>query len=252
MTSATLDDGSGMSGFCEKVGASGNVTQQELSPFDYERQMRVFITEDAPAPSQDRGRLNLEWLAETIRYCCLSVDGGTLVLWTSYRDMNEVAREIAPHLKEQNRQLLLQGRDGSRSELAQQMREKGNAVLFGTDSFWNGIDIQGPALSQVIITRLPFENPSHPMAEARSEWLQAQNKNPFVHQTLPDALIQFRQGLGRLIRSQTDHGTLTLLDSRLLHREYGKRFLDALPLGKWQRFSRSDRTAVFKPLEINN
>jgi ATP-dependent DNA helicase DinG len=133
--------------------------------------------------------------------------------------------------------------------LAHRMREAGNAILFGTDSFWTGIDVPGPALSQVIITRLPFEVPTHPVLEARAEWILDHGGNPFNDLTLPDALIKFRQGAGRLIRAATDRDVVTLLDSRIHARTYGRLFLECLPQPRVTRMTRETRAAVFTPFE---
>jgi ATP-dependent DNA helicase DinG len=127
------------------------------------------------------------------------------------------------------------------------MRAAGNAVLFGTDSFWSGVDVPGDALSQVVITRLPFEVPTHPVAEARAEWIRERGGNPFNELTLPEALVKFRQGIGRLIRTQTDRGLVTILDSRVLAKAYGRLFLESLPKRDFQRITRENRAERFKP-----
>jgi ATP-dependent DNA helicase DinG len=138
-----------------------------------------------------------------------------------------------------------QGRDYSRSELTREFAKAGNGVLLGTESFWAGVDVPGPSLSQVIITRLPFENPSHPVAEAKSDWIKEQGKSPFIELTLPDALIKFRQGMGRLIRKKDDKGIITILDSRIFTKQYGIQFLNTLPKRDYHKFSLSDRDWVF-------
>src|SRR5207253_6517212 len=119
-------------------------------------------------------------------------------------DMRTVANALEPGYREAGRPFLLQGADLSRTELARQMRRLGNAILFGTDSFWTGVDVPGTALSQVIITRLPFDPPTHPITEARCDHIRQRGGNPFNELTLPDALMHFRQGVGRLIRNATD------------------------------------------------
>ena len=183
-----------------------------------------------------------------ITFCSLRVRGGSLVLFTSYTDMHGVARLVENALTTAGRTLLMQGRDGSRTRIATRFASLGNAALFGTDSFWAGVDVPGPALSQVIITRLPFENPNHPIVEARGEWIRSHGGNPFTEMTLPDAVLKLRQGVGRLIRKISDKGNITILDSRILTREYGRRFLDMLPVREFTRFSRSDRSTHFLPL----
>ncbi|MGB0290675.1 MAG: helicase C-terminal domain-containing protein, partial [Opitutales bacterium] len=111
--------------------------------------------------------------------------------------------------------------------------------------FWTGVDLPGPALSQVIITRLPFEHPGHPVSEARSEDCRMQGGNPFADIAIPDAVVRFRQGVGRLIRRESDRGNIVVLDSRILTKPYGRHFLDALPMRNYERFSLQNREAVF-------
>jgi ATP-dependent DNA helicase DinG len=127
------------------------------------------------------------------------------------------------------------------------MRAAGNAILFGTDSFWTGVDVPGDSLSQVVITRLPFDVPTHPVAEARAEWIRERGGNPFNELTLPDALVKFRQGIGRLIRTQSDRGLVTILDSRVLAKAYGRLFLECLPKRDYERITRENRETRFKP-----
>jgi ATP-dependent DNA helicase DinG len=175
------------------------------------------------------------------------VRGGTLVLFTSYNDMRAVAATLEPVFRAAQRPFLMQGADLSRTELANQMRDLGNAVLFGTDSFWTGVDVPGEALAQVIITRLPFDPPTHPITEAKCEHIREAGGSPFNELTLPDALIKFRQGIGRLIRTQTDRGLITLLDSRLLAKSYGRLFLDCLPQTAFTAITRETRSEKFHP-----
>ena len=127
------------------------------------------------------------------------------------------------------------------------MRAHGNAVLFGTDSFWTGVDVPGDALAQVIITRLPFDPPTHPITEAKCEHIRDTGGNPFNDLTLPDALIKFRQGVGRLIRTATDRGVVTILDSRVLAKSYGRLFLASLPHETHTLLTRETRNEKFHP-----
>lgn len=245
LTSATLAEGTDMESFKKKVGAFTEHAYQETSPFDYERNLRIFIASDSPALQPGNQRLDKAFLIDSIRFCVEQTEGGSLVLFTSYQDLNAVADGLRVHFEDKPRSLLCQGQDGSRSNLVERMRAEGNAVLLGTDSFWTGVDIAGPALSQVIITRLPFANPSHPITEARHELCRQRGGQPFFELTLPEALIPFRQGWGRLIRSKTDSGNLVILDSRILHKTYGKAFLETLPHTNWTRFNRINRQQVF-------
>ena len=229
LTSATLAEGPTMDSFKHKVGAPEADSRQVLSPFDYPLQMEILIHREAPEPSGDDRRLNHAFLAGELERLCTELDGGTLALFTSYHDLLAVHRILEPRFNEIDRPLLCQGTGISRSRLLEMMQSEGNALLLGTDSFWTGVDVPGQSLSQVIVTRLPFENPSHPVAEARSERCRMEGRSPFAELVLPAALVKFRQGIGRLIRKQTDEGRLVILDSRILTKPYGRLFLEVLP-----------------------
>lgn len=246
-TSATLAMGGTIEPFSQRIGAEGAEAVAVKSPFDFERNMRVYAASDVPLPSPQEAKLALDSLIDYIRFCTEAVRGGTLVLFTSYTDMRAVAAELEPGWRQQGRPFLMQGVELSRTELAQQMRSLGNAVLFGTDSFWTGVDVPGAALSQVIITRLPFDPPTHPITEAKCEHIRDAGGNPFNDLTLPDALIKFRQGIGRLIRSKSDRGLITILDSRVLAKSYGREFLASLPNPEYERLDRNNRDHVFRP-----
>lgn len=245
LTSATLSDGNHLDRFQSKVGAEAAEAQMESSPFDYPNHTRLLIAKDAPLPQPGAGRLDLDYLANMIAWCSRRVAGGTLVLFTSHLDLRKVRERNADFFKKINRPLFAQGLDHGRSELTRRFAEAGNGVLFGTDSFWTGVDVPGPALSQVIITRLPFEHPGHPVSEARSEHCRMQGGNPFADIAIPDAVVRFRQGVGRLIRRESDRGNIVVLDSRILTKPYGRHFLEALPMRNYERFSLQNREAVF-------
>lgn len=246
-TSATLAMGGAMEPFSARIGAENAEAVAVKSPFDYERNMRVYVAADVPLPSPQEARLAVEALTDYIRFCTERVKGGTLVLFTSYTDMRAVAAALEPQWAAAGRPFLMQGAELSRTELARQMRTLGNAVLFGTDSFWTGVDVPGPALSQVIITRLPFDPPTHPVTEAKCEHIRNAGGNPFNELTLPDALIKFRQGVGRLIRSKADRGLITILDARVLAKAYGREFIGCLPVAAFERLERGNRERVFRP-----
>jgi ATP-dependent DNA helicase DinG len=246
-TSATLAMGGRIEPFQTRIGAEHVTTAVEHSPFDFERRMRVFVAADVPLPTPQEARLALDVLTDYIDFCTRRTRGGSLVLFTSYFDMKRVAETLEPVYDGARRPFFMQGRDYSRTELARQLREAGNGVLFGTDSFWTGIDVPGDALSQVIITRLPFEVPTHPVLEARTEWIRERGGNPFNELTLPDALITFRQGIGRLIRTARDRGVVTILDSRVTQKAYGRLFLDCIPQKNAVRMNRQNRIERFQP-----
>lgn len=245
-TSATLAMGGTIEPFAARIGADDARAVAVKSPFDFARNMRVYVAADIPLPSPKEARLALEALTDYIRFCTLPVRGGSLVLFTSYTDMRAVASTLEPVFREAGRPFMMQGADLSRTELAQQMRELGNAILFGTDSFWTGVDVPGDSLAQVVITRLPFDPPTHPITEARCEHIRERGGNPFNELTLPDALIKFRQGIGRLIRTATDRGLVTILDSRVLAKSYGRLFIDCLPHPEFTRLTRADRDEKFR------
>jgi ATP-dependent DNA helicase DinG len=246
-TSATLAVAGEMAPFAARVGASAAKTGIADSPFDFERNMRVFVAADVPFPSLQDARVSIDALADYVGFCCGRVAGGSLVLFTSYRDMQAVGALVAPLFAGAGRPFLMQGGDVSRTELAQRMREAGNAVLFGTDSFWTGVDIPGDALSQVVLARLPFSPPTHPISEAKSELIRDRGGDPFHELTLPEALIKFRQGAGRLIRTRTDRGLITVLDSRVLAKSYGRLFMEGLPQHEFSRLTKENRMEQFRP-----
>lgn len=248
-TSATLASGPSIKPYQIRIGAEEEKAVMVASPFDFARHMRVFVAGDVPLPSPREAKLAIEALTDYIRHCALRVTGGSLVLFTSYHDMRQVAMALEADFREAKRPFYMQGADYSRTELTRMLQESGNGILFGTDSFWAGVDVPGPSLSQVIITRLPFDPPSHPVTEARSEWIRNQGGNPFNDLTLPDALIKFRQGVGRLIRTAADRGCITILDSRVLAKAYGKLFLASLPQPEFTRLTVENRERAFIPFD---
>ncbi len=245
LTSATLSDGKNMDAFQETVGGQAAEKEIVYSPFNYKKNCRIYIASDAPQPEPGQGRLDLDYLANMICWCTRHVEGGTLVLFTSHFDLRQVRERTQGFFDKIKRPLFTQGHQMARSELTKQFAAAGNGVLFGTDSFWTGVDIPGSALSQIIITRLPFESPGHPVSEARSEYIRLSGGNPFAEMTVPDALVKFRQGIGRLIRRHEDSGNIVVLDSRILTKPYGARFIEALPIKDYLRFNRENRDSVF-------
>lgn len=237
LTSATLATSKGnLDSFIEKTGAEAAEKFVANSPFDYKKNMRVMLCNDAPEPDKDSKKLDCENIAKIIERLCAGVEGGTLVLFTGYYEMNKTADFLYESNLLKDRRILVQ-KQMPRAELIARFKEHGNAVLLGTDSFWTGIDVPGKALSQVIITRLPFANPSHPLVEARNNKILSEGGKPFIQLSIPEAIIKFRQGVGRLIRSKTDKGIISLLDSRLASKPYGRNFMAALPPAPVLRFN---------------
>ncbi len=234
LSSATLSDGSSMARFRKRCGAdaaTANVSSlKEDSPFNYRKNMEIFLGKNLPEPDKENGVLATEHLSDICAHCIGTVpDGGTLILCTSYEICRALAIGLRERLGSADREILVQGEDFSRQELMTRFVSSGNAVLVGTSSFWTGIDVPGSALSQVILTRLPFANPREPLVEARGEWIAENGGKPFFEMSVPDAVLQFRQGIGRLIRKSGDRGRVVILDSRMLNKTYGKRFIAALP-----------------------
>jgi ATP-dependent DNA helicase DinG len=158
-------------------------------------------------------------------------DGGAFVLFTSFRTLNAVAERIADRLVDDNFPLHIQGIGVPRNTLLERFRTDERSVLFGVASFWQGVDVRGRALRNVIITRLPFEVPDRPIVQARHELIESRGGKPFSEDSLPRAVLRFKQGFGRLVRSSTDEGRVVVLDPRIVTKRYGRMFLDALPDG---------------------
>lgn len=230
LTSATLSAGeAGIGYFTGRIGAEKARTLMIGSPFDFEKQMRIVVARSMPDPKDER--YDEELAAWIMRYLDES-QGKAFVLFTGYRIMRDTAQRIGDFCAERGWTLLVQGSGIDRSKLLQLFRDDVHSVLLGTDSFWTGVDVPGESLSNVIVTRIPFEVPNNPLTEARLEAIEARGGRPFAEYSLPEAILKFRQGIGRLIRSQSDKGLVVLLDSRLTNKSYGIRFMRALPPAK--------------------
>ena len=227
MTSATLDVGRGLEFFAKRVGAGEAETLLVESPFDYESQMRVYLPKGMPEPSE--GQRFQEALEGWIQRFVGMTKGKAFVLFTSRAMLRKTADGMAAWFEEQGIRLLVQDKGNSRTRLLKEFKEDRDSVLFGTDSFWQGVDVPGEALSNVILTRLPFSVPDEPLFEARCERIKEKGGEPFRELQLPEAILKFRQGVGRLIRSREDRGQIAVLDGRILTKSYGKSFLKILP-----------------------
>lgn len=213
----------------DRLGAEGTGVLQLGSPFEYARQVEVMVDTSMPNPGGG-GRYEDE-LAKRIQEQVVSTEGGAFVLFTSFRTLHAVADRLEGAFSSLGYPLLVQGRGLPRGELLEQFRSREGAVLFGAASFWQGVDVQGDQLRNVIITRLPFEPPDRPLTEARCELIEADGGNAFRDDSLPRAVIRFKQGFGRLIRSHKDRGRVVVLDSRVVSKGYGRLFLKSLPDG---------------------
>ncbi|NIQ01769.1 MAG: DEAD/DEAH box helicase [Nitrospinaceae bacterium] len=224
MTSATLTTDRKFDHIKERLGCEPEDEAVLDSPFDFQKQALLYIPRDLPEPGA-KLEAYVSALAGRTRQLIQATGGKTFVLFTSYDLLNRVFEILDPLL--QQYPLFRQG-DMANSRMIQRFKEK-PSVIFGTSSFWQGVDIPGEALSSVIITKLPFDVPTEPLVEARIEDLKKRAINPFRHYQVPRAIIQLRQGFGRLIRKRTDKGIVAILDSRMTNRNYGRQFLNSLP-----------------------
>ncbi|HYE31231.1 MAG TPA: helicase C-terminal domain-containing protein [Methylomirabilota bacterium] len=216
----------GLDYFARRVGGERSTKLQVGSPFDYERQMKVFVTAKMPDPREpEYNRAILHWIEHFIR----KTHGKAFVLFTNMKLMHQVAQDMEPTFNELGINCFVQGTGTPRSIMLEKFKDDVHSVLFGAESFWQGVDVPGEALSNVIITRLPFAVPDHPLIEARVEQIEARGGNSFREFSLPEAILKFRQGVGRLIRTKSDSGIVAILDNRVLTKAYGKAFLESIP-----------------------
>ncbi len=221
-TSATLAVGTDFSHFAGQLGLEAAEKHAWPGPFDYQRQALLYLPADLPDPNEAH---YTEAILEAVYPIIEANCGGVFLLFTSRRALQQAGRLLQGRL---TRPLLVQG-EAPRTELLRRFREFGNAVLLGTSSFWEGVDVRGEALTCVVIDKLPFPPPDDPVYAARAARMKEQGIEPFMNYALPQAILNLKQGIGRLIRAIDDYGVLVLCDPRLQHRGYGKRILRALP-----------------------
>ncbi len=223
-TSATLTAGGHFDFFMGRLGINDkDANTYKLEPvFDYDKQALVYIPERLPDPKHPKF---LDGVCQIVKYLIETTEGRAFVLFTSYRNMEEAYTRLQGEL---DYKMLRQG-DAPNREILEQFREDTSSVLFATYSFWEGVDVEGEALSLVIIDKLPFASPGDPLIRARMKLMESRGENSFQDYSVPAAAITLRQGFGRLIRSQRDRGIVAILDSRIARKRYGKFFLDSLP-----------------------
>ncbi len=228
LTSATLaaDDSERFLFLRRRLGLEDGLAKRLGSPFDFARQAKLLINAAPLDPNSPRFEQALSlWLGDYLD----AAQGGTFVLFTSYRQLDAVYQNVRGRLERSNRFVLKHGDGMGRTQMLDLFKRVGNAVLFGTASFWEGVDVQGDALKHVIITKLPFEVPNHPLVAARHREIERRGGNAFMERTVPEAILRLKQGFGRLIRTKTDTGSVVICDHRVLTKSYGRYFLRALP-----------------------
>jgi ATP-dependent DNA helicase DinG len=237
-TSATIRANDSFNITANRLGFSDVDTIEIQSPFNYQDHVLVLVIDDIPDPNHIDYQAELSHL---ITEASMTSRGRTLTLFTSHNSLRNTANMLRAEFSANNLNLLAQGLDGSPRRLIRRLQEDPESVIFGTSAFWEGVDIPGDTLSQIILTRLPFPVPSDPIFMGRAE----QYQDPFSEYTLPQTILKFRQGFGRLVRRSTDRGVFIIADSRVSNRSYGSLFLDALPNPEIRHVAVSDvRNAV--------
>lgn len=228
LTSATLTVSNKFEYFKKRLGAETAGKLQLPTQFDFYRQVKLFIPKDMPEPRKENSEIYNIKLKKWINHFVKMTEGKALVLFTNSFLLRQVGNELRNELGEEGIDVFIQGEGISRRNLLHNFKENTNSVLLGLDSFWLGVDVPGESLSNLIITRLPFFVPDHPLIKAKLEYIDLNGGNSFMDYSLPEAILKFRQGIGRLIRHKTDTGIIAVLDPRILTKSYGKHFFNSI------------------------
>jgi ATP-dependent DNA helicase DinG len=215
--------------FPKRLGIPDTLVKLLPNPYDYAQKARLYVPTDAPQISAITQVEYSKYLAGVLTRLAQSQDRPIMVLFTSHELLQSVYHKLKVPFLNEGRDLFAQGIGGSREKLLKKFRLSQNGILFGADSFWEGVDLPGATLEIVVVTRLPFENPNRPLVKARNEYLKTQGIDPFFEESIPKSALRLRQALGRLIRSESDRGILLVMDNRLLTASYSSRLLKALP-----------------------
>jgi ATP-dependent DNA helicase DinG len=228
LTSATLTVNNNFGYFKKRFGADSAEELQLPTQFDFYRQVKLYIPKDIPEPQKENSLIYQSKLKEWINYFIQKTEGKALVLFTNAFLLKQIGGELRSELSEYNIEVMIQGEGISRRNLLRNFKDNTNSVLLGLDSFWLGVDVPGESLSNLIITRLPFLVPDHPLIKAKLEYIDLHGGNSFMDYSLPEAILKFRQGIGRLIRHKTDEGIIAVLDPRILTKSYGRHFFNSI------------------------
>jgi ATP-dependent DNA helicase DinG len=226
MTSATLTTKGDFGFVAGRMGIDEYESMETPSPFQYEKQAVLLVPDDAPAPTEEEFE---NFLIASMKEIVAATRGRTFLLFTSYSQMNRVYEAMQPWLEQHKLTGLLHGPELSRDAMLREFRAHPNHILFGCESFWEGVDVPGDDLMCVVIAKLPFPVPTDPLTQARTERLEKQNRNSFMEYMLPFSILRLKQGFGRLIRTRRDRGIVVILDSRLHTKRYGAHVLASLP-----------------------